>query len=115
MVSLVLIAHTLENLHGELLGRLVHLNWLEAAFQCGVLLNVLAVLVQGGGANGLQLTASQHRLQDGGSVDSALCGTGTDESVNLVNEQDNVTAGANLLEHLLEAFLKVTAVPGARN
>ena len=94
MVSLVLITHTLENLHGEVLGRLVHLNWLEAAFQCGVLLNVLAVLVQGGGTDGLQLAASQHRLQDGGGVDSALCGTGTDEGVNLVNEQDNVAAGA---------------------
>ena len=35
--------------------------------------------------------------------------------MNLVDEQDNVAAGANLLEHLLEAFLKVTAVPGARN
>ena len=35
--------------------------------------------------------------------------------MNLVNEQDNVAAGANLLEHLLEAFLKVTAVPGARD
>ena len=115
VVSLVLIAHTLENLHGEVLGRLVHLNWLEAAFQCGVLLNVLAVLVQGGGTDGLQLAASQHRLQDGCSVDSALCGTGTDEGVNLVNEQDNVAAGANLLEHLLEAFLKVTAVPGSRD
>ena len=35
--------------------------------------------------------------------------------MNLVDEQDNIAAGANLLEHLLEAFLKVTAVPGARN
>ena len=76
---------------------------------------MLAVLIQGGGTDGLQLTASQHRLQNGGRIDSTLCGTGPDKGVNLVDKQDNVAASANLLEHFLEAFLKVTAVPGARN
>ena len=76
---------------------------------------MLAVLIQGGGTDGLQLTASQHRLQNGGRVDSALCGTGPDKGVNLVDKQDNVAASANLLEYFLKAFLKVTAVPGARD
>jgi hypothetical protein len=32
--------------------------------------------------------------------------------VDLVDEQDDVAAGADLLEHLLEALLEVTAVAG---
>ena len=46
-------------------------------------------------------------------VDRALGGTGTDEGVDLVDEHDDVAAGADLLEHLLQALLEVTAVAGA--
>ena len=46
-------------------------------------------------------------------VDRALGRTGTDERVHLVDEQDDVAAGADLLEDLLEALLEVTAVAAA--
>jgi hypothetical protein len=74
---------------------------------------VLAVLVERGGADGLQLAAGEHRLQDRRGVDGALGGTRTDEGVDLVDEQDDVAAGLDLLEHLLEALLEVAAVAGA--
>ena len=92
--------------------RLAHLDRLEAALQRRVLLDVLAVLVERGGADGLQLTAGQHRLEDARGVDRALGGTRTDQGVDLVDEQDDVAAGADLLEHLLQALLEVTAVAG---
>ena len=82
----------------------------EAALERSVLLEVLTVLVEGGRSDGLQLTASQHRLEDRRRVDRALGGTCADERVELVDEQDDVAAGADLLEHLLEALLEVTAV-----
>jgi hypothetical protein len=74
---------------------------------------VLAVLVEGGGADGLQLAPGQHGLEDRGGVDGALGGPGTDERVDLVDEQDDVAAGADLLEHLLEALLEVASVAAA--
>ena len=86
---------------------------LEAALEGGVLLEVLAVLVERGGADGLQLATGQHRLEDRRGVDGALGGTGTHEGVQLVDEQDDVAAGADLLEHLLQALLEVAAVAGA--
>ncbi len=94
-------------------GRLVDLDRLEPALEGGVLLEVLAVLVERGGADGLQLAAGQHRLEDAGGVDRALGRAGADERVELVDEQDDVAAGADLLEHLLEALLEVAAVTGA--
>ena len=89
------------------------LDRLEAPLEGGVLLEVLAVLVERGGTDRLQLTARQHRLEDRGGVDRALGGTGTDERVQLVDEQDDVAAGLDLLEHLLQALLEVTAVARA--
>src|SRR5947209_3664909 len=73
---------------------------------------MLAVLVEGGGADGLPLTTSEHRLEDRGGVDGAFGGPCADERVQLVDEQDDVAAGADLLEHLLEALLEVAAVAG---
>jgi hypothetical protein len=91
----------------------LRISMLEATLECRVLLDVLAVLVEGGRADRLQLAAGQHRLEDRGRVDGALGRTGTDERVHLVDEQDDVAAGADLLEHLLEALLEVTAVAAA--
>ncbi len=93
--------------------RLAHLDRLEAPLERGVLLEVLAVLVERGRTDGLQLAAGQHRLEDGGRVDRALGGTRTDEGVDLVDEHDDVAAGADLLEDLLQALLEVTAVAAA--
>jgi hypothetical protein len=110
VVGLVAVAQALEDLDGVLHRGLLDLDRLEAALERGVLLEVLAVLVERGGADGLQLAAGQHRLEDAGGVDRALGGAGTDEGVDLVDEQDDVAAGGDLLEDLLEALLEVTAV-----
>ncbi|MCB5291517.1 hypothetical protein BJQ90_00943 [Arthrobacter sp. SO3] len=91
-------------------GGLLDLDRLETALQRGILLDVFAVLVQRGGTDGLELTAGQHGLQNRGRIDGALGGTGTDQGVDFINEQDDVAAGADLLEDLLEALFEVTAV-----
>ena len=113
VVRLVAVAQALEDLDGVRERRLGDLDRLEAALERGVLLEVLAVLVEGGRTDGLQLAAGQHRLEDAGGVDRALGGTCTDEGVQLVDEQDDVAAGPDLLEDLLQPLLEVTAVAAA--
>ena len=111
MVRLVPVPQALEDLDRVRDRRLRHLDRLEPPLEGRVLLEVLAVLVQRGGTDRLQLTPGQHRLQDGGRVDGTLGRARTDERVDLVDEQDDVTAGADLLEHLLQPLFEVTAVP----
>ena len=113
VVLLVAVAQALEDLDRVGHGGLVDLDRLEAPLEGGVLLEVLAVLVEGGGADRLQLAPGQHRLEDRRGVDGALGRPGTDERVQLVDEQDDVAAGLDLLEHLLEALLEVAPVAGA--
>ena len=50
-----------------------------------------------------------------GRVDRALGRAGADQRVQLVDEQDDVAAGLDLLQHLLQALLEVTAVAGPGN
>ena len=113
VVGLVPVAQTLEDLDRVRQRRLLDLDRLEAPLEGRVLLDVLAVLVERRRADRLELAAGEHRLEDARGVDRALGGTRPDEGVDLVDEQDDVAAGADLLEDLLQALLEVTAVARA--
>ena len=63
---------------------------LEAPRQRRVLLDVLAVLVERGRADAVQLAARQRRLEHVGGVHRALGLAGADQRVQLVDEQDDL-------------------------
>ena len=55
MVHLVFALQAAKDLDGVLDGGFLDFDDLEAAFESGVLLDVFAILVEGGGADALQL------------------------------------------------------------
>ena len=94
--------------------RLADVDRLEAALERGVLLDVLLVLVERGRADGAQLAAGEHRLEQVGRVDRALGGAGADDRVQLVHEEDDLALGVgDLLQDGLQALLELAAVLGA--
>ena len=94
--------------------RLAHEHRLEAPGQRRVLLDMLAVLVERGGADAMQLAARQRRLQHVGGVHRAFRLAGADQGVQLVDEQDDVAGGGrDLLQHGLQALLELAAILGA--
>ncbi len=115
MMAFVAVTQTLEDFDGVFHRRFLNLDRLEATLKGGVLLQVLAVLVERGGTNGLQLTSGQHGLEDGSGIDGTLGGTGTHQSVQLVDEQDDVAPGLDLFQDLLQPLLEITAVAGTGN
>src|SRR5215211_1937316 len=115
VVRLVAVLESLEDLDRLLDRRLVDRDLLEATLQRAVALEVLAVLVERGGADGLQLASRQGGLEDARGVDRALGGARTDEVVELVDEQNDVAALGDLLHHLLQALLELAAVLRARD
>ncbi|CAB4701702.1 unannotated protein [freshwater metagenome] len=95
--------------------RSFNLDGRKATLKCSILFNMLAVLIKGCRADCLQFTTGEHRLQDACGINCAFCGASAHESVHFVNKQDDVAAGANLFEHLLQALLEITAVARAGN
>src|ERR1700716_1857971 len=91
---------------------LVDEHRLEAALQRGILLDVLAVLVECGGADALDLTASQGRLENVRGVNGAFGRASADQRVQLVDKEHDLTAGADLVEDFLQALLELAAVLG---
>ena len=95
-------------------GRLPDEDGLEAALERRVLLDVLAVLVEGRRADRTQLAAREHRLQEVGRVDGALGRARAHDRVQLVDEEDDLTGSVlDLREHGLQPLLELTAVLGA--
>ena len=114
VVDLVALLEAAEDRDRVLDGRLAHVHGLEAALERGVLLDVLAVLVERGRADRAQLAAGEHRLEHVAGVHRALGGAGADDRVELVDEHDDLALGVgDLLEHGLEPVLELAAVLGA--
>src|SRR6266700_3005130 len=112
VVRLVAVAQAAQDLDGVVDRRLVDADLLETPLECGVALQVLAILVERGGADRLQLAARERRFQDRSGVDRTFGGAGANEVMELVDEQDDVAALGDLLHHLLEALLELAAVLG---
>ena len=113
MVHLVALLQAAQDGDGVLDGRLADHDRLEAPLQGRVLLDVLAVLVERGRADGAQLAAGQRRLEQVGGVDRALGRAGPDDRVQLVDEEDDLAGGVlDLLEDGLEPVLELAAVLG---
>src|SRR5439155_10524568 len=111
VMHLVTLAEAAEDRDGVLDGWLADIHRLEAPLERRVLLDVLPVLVERGRADGVELAAREHRLQHVRRVDRAFGRAGTDDGVELVDEQDDLTlARGDLLQDGLEPLLELAAV-----
>src|SRR5438552_3033192 len=90
MMGFIAFADALENLNRLLDGRLTDNDFLETPLQSGITLDVLAVLVESGSTNSLQLTTSKRRVEHIGRINSTLSSTSTKKCMHLVNEDDAV-------------------------
>ena len=113
MVSLVAVAQTAEDLQRLILARGLDDDRLEAAVECAVLFNVLAILVERGRADALHLAAGQGRLEDVGGIDRPFGTTGADQGVQLVDEEDRVLGPSHLVHHGLDTLFELAAILGA--
>ena len=108
VVHLVLFLQPPQDGDGGVHLGLVDHDLLEAPLQRGVPLDVFPVLVNGGRPHAAQRTARQGRLEHVGGVNVALGGAGSDDGVQLVNEQDDRARGLlNGGNDGLEAILEV--------
>ena len=111
VVDLVALLQTAQNRNGILDGRLVDHDRLETTFQRGVFLDILAVLVQRGCTDAVQLAAGQHRFEQVARVHRAVGLACADDGVQFIDEEDDLALGLlDLVQNALQAFLKLAAV-----
>ena len=114
VVQFVAVLEPAQDGDGVFHGGLGDQHRLEAALQRRILLDVLAVLVEGGGADGAQLAARQRRLEHVRGVHRAFGGARADQRVQFVDEQNDLAGGlGDLLQHGLQAIFEFAAILGA--
>ena len=86
---------------------------METAIQCAVFLDVPAIFVERGGADALQLSASQSGFQDIGGIDGTFGGTGSDQRMKFIQKQNNLII-LRFVHQTFQPLLKLSAVLGAR-
>ncbi len=116
VVHLIALLQAPEDGDGRLDRRLADVHLLEPSLQGGVLLDPLAVLVEGGGADHAQLATGQHGLEHVARVHRPLGRSGTDDGVQFVDEGDDLAAGVgDLLQDRLQPLLELAPVLGPRH
>ena len=115
MMIFIAAAQSLEDLKSFLGTGLIHFHGLEAAGECGILLNVLAIISQRGRADALQFSPRQCRFQDTGSVYAALRLSGADNVLKLIDKKNDRRIVTQLINDGLHALLKLAAVLGPRD
>ncbi len=114
VVDFVAFFEAAEDGDGVCGGGLGDLDGLEAAFEGGVFFDVLAVFVEGGGADAAELAPGELGLEEVAGVHGAFGFAGTDDGVELVYEEDDsALAGGDFEEECFEAFFEVATIFGA--
>ncbi len=115
VVCFVAVAQAAQDRDRVVHGRFGHQDRLEPPGQCRVLLDVLAVLVQRGRPDDVQLAAGEGGLEHVARVHPALAAAArADQGVQLVDEDDQVVAVLpDLVDNPLDPLLEVAAVAGA--
>ena len=113
VVDLIPLLQTPKDGYGVLHRGLPHQHRLKPPFQGGVLLDILAVLVEGGGPNAVELPPGQEGLEEVARIHSPLGLTRPYDGVKLVNEeQDSALRLLHLVQNGLEPLLKLAPVLG---
>ena len=116
MVHLVPLLQAAEDGDGVLHRGLVYHHRLEPPLQGGVLLDILAVLVESRRADAVELAPGQHGLEQVARVHAPLGLARPHDGVQLVDEQDDPALRlAHLVQDGLQPLLKLAPVLGARN
>ena len=113
MVHFVALFQATQNGNGVFHGGLIHLHLLEATLQGGIFFNVLAILIQRGRPDTMQLAAGQRGLEHVAGIHGTFALASADHGMQLINEQDDAPLLLRqLVEHRLEALFEFTPVFG---
>src|SRR3989344_3624954 len=113
MMEFVLFLETTEDGDGILEARFVDHDRLKAALQGGILFDVFSIFIDGCGTDQMKCTPSEGGLQYIRGVNGALGSTCPDQSMDFVNEENDLArCFFDLIHDRLQSLLKLPAIFG---
>ena len=116
VVDFVAFLQTAQDGNGVFHAGFADQYFLEAAFECRIFFDVLAVFVQSGRADTVQFAARQSRFQHIARIHCAVGFACADQSMDFIDENQSVAiVFCQVVQHAFQAFLKFAAVFRAGN
>ncbi len=116
VVVLVALLQATQDGDSALLVGLVDHDNLETTLKCLILLKVLLVLIEGGSTDAAQIATCEGWLQYIGGIHSATALASAHESVNLIDEEDNLALRlCNFINYCFKSFLKLSLILSSGN
>lgn len=113
MILIILILQSLQYLDSLLLRRFLDVYLLESAGNTLALRHIAVVLLVSSRADKADVTSLQILLEHIGSIQTAIRTTsGTNDIMNLINIDDDITFIGSTSHDQLDAFLKITTILG---
>ena len=111
MIYFITILQSTQDRNRVLHSRFFYHNRLETPFQSGIFFNILSVFIQSGSTDTVQLTTSQHRFQHITRIQSTVRLAGTNNGVQLINEQNDLSVAVlHIIQYGFQTFLEFTSV-----
>ena len=116
MVNLIPLFQSTQNGDGILHAWLGNQHRLESSFQSGILFDILAVLVEGGRTDTVQLAAGKHWLEQVARIHRAFGLAGAHDGVQLINKEDDFALALfDFAQTRFQSLLKLAAEFGSCN
>ena len=93
---------------------LIYHNRLETTLQCRILLDVFPVFIQRCRTDTMQFASCKHRLQHITRIHRTFCLTGSNDCMNLIDKQNQMTFGIfHFIKDCLQTLLELATILGA--
>ncbi len=111
MVHFIALFQSAQDADGILDRWLVDHHGLETTLQCGIFLDMLAVLIQRRGTYAVQFASCQHWLQHIGGIHRTFCRACTYQGMQFIDEKDNRAFSAgDFFQDGFQALLELSAI-----
>src|SRR5690606_35314421 len=99
----------------EDLNRLIHAwrinhDFLEPAVERFIFLNVHSVLIESRGTNALQFASCECWFEDVASIERSACSTRSNDSMQLIDEEDYIPVLLEFVHYRLHPFFELTTI-----
>src|SRR5690349_8243500 len=116
MVQFVSLSKTSENTNCILYRRFFHEYGLKSPLECCILFNMLAIFIQGSGADTSEFSPRQCGVQHFRGIHGPFRCTSTYQCMELIDKKNHLSSRlGNILENGFEALLKFSTKLGSSN
>ena len=112
MMTFVFSADSFQDLNTFFSGWFFHHNRLKPTFQRSIFFDIFPIFSNRRRADQAQFSSGERRFQDAGCINGTFCSSGSDHSMNLIQEQDHILIILHFRDQTFHPLFKFATIFG---